>query len=131
MLDVDHLRSELKGICVSVRDALAAAGHIVYDPRDNSIAFCSGSMLPALDCISKTLFDVMDFKGNQQDYYDPKNRLGVCLLLLPVSAPWLLLFVSYLDEVVSRKLGLPITLSVLYAVVCREVNIPIDMIGMV
>jgi hypothetical protein len=77
VLDVDNLRKELKDISVSVRDALVAAGHIVYDPRDNSIAFCSGSMLPALDCISKTLFDVMDFKGNQQDYYDPKNRCCV------------------------------------------------------
>ena len=38
---------------------------------------------------------------------------------------------SYMDEVLSRRLGLPITLSVLYAVVCRSVDIPIEMIGMV
>lgn len=36
-----------------------------------------------------------------------------------------------MNEVLTRKLGLPISLSVLYALVCREVKISIDMIGMV
>ena len=36
-----------------------------------------------------------------------------------------------MDELLARRLGLPISLSVLYALVCREVQIPIEMIGMV
>lgn len=36
-----------------------------------------------------------------------------------------------MDELLVRRLGLPISLSVLYALVCREVQIPIEMIGMV
>ena len=38
---------------------------------------------------------------------------------------------SYLDIVLKRKLGLPISLSVLYAVVCRELRVPVELVGMV
>ena len=38
---------------------------------------------------------------------------------------------SFLDTVLRRKLGLPITLSVLYAVVCRELRVPVELVGMV
>ena len=36
----------------------------------------------------------LKFQGNDRDYYDPKN--------------------SFLNEVIDRKLGIPITLSVIY-----------------
>lgn len=36
-----------------------------------------------------------------------------------------------MDEVLRRRLGLPISLSVLYAVVCRDLQVPVEMIGMV
>lgn len=43
------------------------------------------------------LFDEMGFRGDGEDYYDPRN--------------------SYLPEVLSRRRGLPITLTLLYKVV--------------
>jgi len=44
--------------------------------------------------INWVLFVEEGYRGNQDDYYDPRN--------------------SYLNEVVDRKLGIPISLSVLY-----------------
>lgn len=44
--------------------------------------------------ISKVLFDEEQFRGNAEAYYDPRN--------------------SFLNDVLDRKLGIPITLSIVY-----------------
>ena len=44
--------------------------------------------------LNEFLFDDLGFSGNMDDYYDPRN--------------------SYLNEVLDRRTGIPITLSVLY-----------------
>ena len=45
------------------------------------------------------LFDGMNLRGNREDYYDPRN--------------------SFLNDVLDRGLGIPITLSILYMEVAR------------
>ena len=50
------------------------------------------------------------FRGNTEDYFDPAN--------------------SYLNEVVERKLGLPISLSVLYRDVARRVGLPLSCVNL-
>jgi regulator of sirC expression with transglutaminase-like and TPR domain len=47
-----------------------------------------------VDGLSRHLFEEVGFRGNDADYYDPKN--------------------SCLDEVLRRRLGIPITLSVVF-----------------
>src|SRR6185503_5716028 len=49
------------------------------------------------------LFDELGFAGNAADYYDPRN--------------------SYLNEVLDRRLGIPITLSLLTIEVGRRVGL--------
>ncbi len=49
--------------------------------------------------VSEFLFDVEGFRGAEEDYYDPRN--------------------SYLNEVIRRRKGLPITLGILYMAVAR------------
>ncbi len=49
------------------------------------------------------LFDVLGFRGNSEDYYDPAN--------------------SYLPDVVSSRKGLPITLSLVYKYVAEELGL--------
>ena len=51
------------------------------------------------------LFEEKAFKGNQDDYYNPRN--------------------SYLNDVLERKLGIPITLSVLYIETSKRIGLPI------
>jgi len=51
------------------------------------------------------LFEEKAFKGNKDDYYNPRN--------------------SYLNDVLERKLGIPITLSVVYIEVGKRIGLPI------
>ena len=55
------------------------------------------------------LFEEKQFKGNQEDYYNPRN--------------------SCLNEVLERKLGIPITLSVVYIETSRRIGLPIVGVG--
>jgi regulator of sirC expression with transglutaminase-like and TPR domain len=56
----------------------------------------------ALNCY---LFDELGFAGNAADYYDPRN--------------------SFLNEVLDRRLGIPITLSMLYVEIGRRVGLAV------
>jgi regulator of sirC expression with transglutaminase-like and TPR domain len=53
--------------------------------------------------ISDHLFDRLGFTGNTSDYYDPRN--------------------SFLCDVIDRRIGIPISLSVLYLEVARRVGV--------
>ena len=53
--------------------------------------------------ISDWLFDHLGFAGNTDDYYDPRN--------------------SFLCDVIDRRRGIPISLSVLYLEVARRVGV--------
>ncbi|MDP8903133.1 MAG: transglutaminase-like domain-containing protein, partial [Thermoproteota archaeon] len=55
-----------------------------------------------IEKINDHLFNVQKFKPNTDDYYNPLN--------------------SYLNIVVERKIGIPITLCILYIRVARSVN---------
>lgn len=65
---------------------------------------------PTLDGLRHQLFDVMGFIGNVDDYEDPDN--------------------SFLDQVLDRRTGIPITLSVLMMEVGRRIGVPLSGIGM-
>ena len=56
-----------------------------------------------LIALNRYLFDELGFRGNEDDYYDPRN--------------------SYLNEVLDRRLGIPITLSIVYVEVGRRVGL--------
>lgn len=67
----------------------------------------------AADFISSlniVLFVEEGFHGNDEDYYDPRN--------------------SFLNDVLERKLGIPITLCLLYAEVARRVGFPLLGVGL-
>jgi regulator of sirC expression with transglutaminase-like and TPR domain len=60
--------------------------------------------------INWVLFVEEGFRGNVEDYYDPRN--------------------SYLNEVLDRKLGLPISLSVMYAEVASRVGLALGCVNL-
>ncbi len=66
--------------------------------------------LEELNAITDLLFGVIGFSGNRDDYYDPNN--------------------SYLHQVLERRLGIPITLSLLCIEVGRRAGVPVLGIGM-
>ena len=59
-----------------------------------------------LIALNEFLYEDLGFWGNTDDYYDPRN--------------------SYLNDVIERKTGIPITLSVLYMEVGRRVVLPLE-----
>jgi regulator of sirC expression with transglutaminase-like and TPR domain len=63
-----------------------------------------------INTLNEYLFDEVGFRGNQEDYYDPRN--------------------SFLNEVLSRRLGIPITLSLVCIEVGKRLDIPLIGIGM-
>ena len=63
-----------------------------------------------LKAINRVLFEEEGFHGNKDDYYDPRN--------------------SYINEVLDRKTGIPITLSLVYMEVARRVGLVVFGVGM-
>jgi regulator of sirC expression with transglutaminase-like and TPR domain len=66
--------------------------------------------LAQIDRINHWLFELEGFRGNRSDYYDPRN--------------------CYLNEVIDRRLGIPITLSVIYLEVARRIGLDLVGVGM-
>jgi regulator of sirC expression with transglutaminase-like and TPR domain len=56
--------------------------------------------------LNRFLFDDLGYRGNDDDYYDPRN--------------------SYLNEVLERRTGIPITLSIVYMELGRRVGLPLE-----
>ena len=56
--------------------------------------------------LNQFLFEDLGFRGNTEEYYDPRN--------------------SYLNDVIDRKVGIPISLSVVYMAVGRRVGLPLE-----
>jgi regulator of sirC expression with transglutaminase-like and TPR domain len=63
-----------------------------------------------LDALRVFLFDELGFKGNVDQYDDPRN--------------------SYLDDVLERKLGIPLSLSILVIEVARRAGLPAEGVGL-
>jgi regulator of sirC expression with transglutaminase-like and TPR domain len=59
-----------------------------------------------LVALNDFLFDEQGFAGNTDDYYDPRN--------------------SFLNEVLDRKLGIPITLSILYIEIGSRLGLELE-----
>lgn len=64
---------------------------------------------PVLERMSALLCEEEGFRGNRSHYYDPRN--------------------SFLNEVMDRRLGIPITLSILFMEVGRRAGLPMHGIG--
>jgi regulator of sirC expression with transglutaminase-like and TPR domain len=62
-----------------------------------------------LEAMKVVLFGEEGFRGNEADYYDPRN--------------------CFLNEVLDRRLGIPITLSILYVEVARRVGLELLGVG--
>lgn len=66
--------------------------------------------LKTINCINQCLYTELGYRGNEEDYYDPRN--------------------SFLNEVIDRRRGIPITLAVVYLEIARRLDFPMVGIGM-
>jgi regulator of sirC expression with transglutaminase-like and TPR domain len=68
-----------------------------------------GRSATALHALRTVLFEEEGLKGNEADYGDPRN--------------------SFLNDVLDRRIGIPISLSVVYMEVARRVALPLEGVG--
>jgi regulator of sirC expression with transglutaminase-like and TPR domain len=93
-LDILRYVARLEAMAAAVRPAVGTAD----DPQEQ------------IEHLNTYLFIERGFRGNMQDYYDPRN--------------------SFLNDVLDRKMGIPITISVVYMEVGRRVGMPLQGVGM-
>ncbi|MDY7228958.1 SirB1 family protein [Hyalangium rubrum] len=87
--------------CLHTLDALAARVQVEVERHLDE----QGEFLARLRALRHVLADVEGFRGNERDYYSAEN--------------------SFLDHVLEHKVGLPISLSVVYLEVARRAGIPL------
>ncbi len=63
-----------------------------------------------LAALNRVLFEETGLRGNRDDYYDPRN--------------------SFLNDVLDRGLGIPITLAIIYMEVAKRVGLHLSGVGM-
>jgi regulator of sirC expression with transglutaminase-like and TPR domain len=93
-LNVEPHLAKLDGMAAAVRERLGPS----LEPRR------------VVEEVNRQLYEVEGFRGNEREYYDPRN--------------------SYLNEVLDRKIGIPITLSLVYMEVGRRVLLPVLGVGL-
>ncbi|MBN1566962.1 MAG: transglutaminase family protein [Acidobacteria bacterium] len=77
--------------------------------RADVIVGADRSAVNVIEAINEALFVQEGLRGNSDDYYDPRN--------------------SYLNVVLDRKLGIPISLSVIYMEVAKRIDFHIQGVG--
>ncbi|HEU5071325.1 MAG TPA: transglutaminase-like domain-containing protein [Verrucomicrobiae bacterium] len=60
--------------------------------------------------INDHLFNELGFRGNEENYFDPRN--------------------SHLNQVLDRRTGNPISLSIVYLLIARRLQLPVSGIGL-
>jgi len=86
------------------------------DILDNMASIAQQKLRPAdspvetVKKINLVLFETFGFRGATEDYYDPRN--------------------SFFNDVLDRRVGIPIALSAVYMEVSRRLNFPIVGVGM-
>ena len=62
-----------------------------------------------ISMLNEHLFENMGFSGDNEDYYNPKN--------------------NFLNEVIDKKSGIPITISILYVEVAKFIGLDLKIVG--
>jgi regulator of sirC expression with transglutaminase-like and TPR domain len=87
-----------------------------YAGRIEAMARRAAALVPDLEpqrtlaALNQVVFEQANLRGNREEYYDPRN--------------------SFLNDVLDRGLGIPITLSIIYMEVAKRVGFPLAGVGM-
>jgi len=62
-----------------------------------------------ISMLNEHMFNILGFAGEQDDYYNPKN--------------------NFLNVVIDKKRGIPITLSIIYAEIAKHIGLDLRLVG--
>uniref|UniRef100_A0A8D0KYC3 F-box protein 21 n=1 Tax=Strix occidentalis caurina TaxID=311401 RepID=A0A8D0KYC3_STROC len=106
----------LKGVQAQVDDITDKVRKVLRtkNPRHPSLASKAGEVLVSevelqrqvLDAMNCVLYEQLKYKGNELDYYNSLN--------------------SYIHQVLIRRTGIPISLSVLYLTIARQLGVRLE-----
>lgn len=96
-LDIGHYVAVVDGMARAVQARVALAK-----------AASDGAQrgLDVVRAVNTLLFEELGYRGNHEDYYDPRN--------------------SFVNEVLERRTGIPITMSLLVMEVTRRAGVPLQ-----
>jgi regulator of sirC expression with transglutaminase-like and TPR domain len=97
-LDLERYLGEIERMALRLRGRAPKAGGGARSPAD--------SPEERILALNQFLFEELGYRGNSEAYYDPRN--------------------SYLNEVIDRRTGIPITLAVLYIALGRRIGLPLE-----
>ena len=92
-LNVDMYIQEINRIGMSLKESINDVKNPTY----------------LISMLNEHLFQNLGFKGDDDDYYNPKN--------------------NFLNEVIDKKSGLPITVSILYVEIAKFVGLDLKIVG--
>jgi regulator of sirC expression with transglutaminase-like and TPR domain len=92
---------------LDVERVLAQVCALASPLRGDELAVASAERQAAR--LSSHLYGTLGFRGNEKDYYDPRNSL--------------------LSDVLDRRMGIPITLAIVYCEVARRLGVPASGVG--
>ena len=92
-LDIDQYIQKINEISKSLKLSLTESKNPTY----------------LISMVNECLFQNFGFKGDKEDYYNPKN--------------------NFLNEVLDKKSGIPITLSIIYAEVGKNIGLDLKIVG--
>ena len=109
--EVDLARASLLMACEEYPD-LDVEGYVQrFDAMAEALRGRLGdSPAQAVGALNRGLFEEQGFRGNTREYYDPRN--------------------SFLNDVLDRRTGIPITLSTVYMAVGRRAGVPVQGVGL-
>lgn len=104
-LDTERYMKQLNLLAGKVRTllGLVETGKLTQLPKEIDL-------LKAISTMNQVLFEQEHFQGNQEDYYNPSN--------------------SFLNDVLEKRKGIPITLSLIYMEVGKRIGLQFEGIGL-
>ncbi len=107
-IEYPHLDAQFS---LAILDALAYRVRVVLKLPPTHVHLPETiSPLTVIDAINKVLFEEEGFRGNESDYYNPDN--------------------SFLNKVLENRVGIPISLSLLYMEIGKRIGLLIEGIGL-
>lgn len=110
---VDHDISLLSVALLIAKDEYPALSCAAYEQRMDEYAGHLSAKLPSdasearrLSRVNDFLFDELGFAGDEHNYFDPRN--------------------SYLNDVLDRRLGNPISLAIVQITLAQRLNLPLE-----
>lgn len=102
--DLSHEHVDIDAYLLRLEDWAARARERLADSQSTE------RPQTAVEIFNHFMFEELELSGNQLDYYDPRN--------------------SYLHKVIDRRMGIPITLSIIYMEVARRAGLLAEGIGL-